>query len=326
MRVDRPRVTGRDARIRPRPGAHGRLGAGRADARADALPDPALADRRRCSKLPKNGSDDAPDRRPGAPTRSSSAKQRVVDTPARDAQFVVTHERDPGPAVDGRARARRAEDGRQRCSPPRSRRAEPHGADRGRHAGAEADDRGRAGDGDHRARLELHDVLRRRPEPASTTSQLVAHLVDDTLIAPGKDVLVQRDDRRAERRQGLPRGAGDHQRRAPERARRRRLPGLDDRVQRRVRGGLPITARTNHALYISHYPQGRDATVNYPDIDLKFVNDTGHWLLLRTFVGSSSLTVNLYGTPQHRRVESETAPLVTTGRRADRDASRTRRS
>ena len=53
--------------------------------------------------------------------------------------------------------------------------------------------------------------------------------------------------------------------------------------------GLPITARTNHALYISHYPLGRDATVNYPDTDLKFVNDTGHWLLLRTFVGSSSL-------------------------------------
>jgi vancomycin resistance protein YoaR len=78
-------------------------------------------------------------------------------------------------------------------------------------------------------------------------------------------------------------------------------------------GGLPITARTNHALYISHYPQGRDATVNYPDLDLKFVNDTGHWLLLRTFVSANSLTVNLYGTPQHRRVVSETAPLVTTG-------------
>jgi vancomycin resistance protein YoaR len=73
--------------------------------------------------------------------------------------------------------------------------------------------------------------------------------------------------------------------------------------------GLPITARTNHALYISHYPLGRDATVNYPDIDLKFVNDTGHWLLLRTFVGSYSLTVTLYGTPQNRRVESVTTPL-----------------
>jgi vancomycin resistance protein YoaR len=73
--------------------------------------------------------------------------------------------------------------------------------------------------------------------------------------------------------------------------------------------GLPITARTNHALYISHYPTGRDATVDYPDIDLKFVNDTDHWILLRTFVGSSSLVVTLYGTPQNRRVETSTAPL-----------------
>jgi vancomycin resistance protein YoaR len=77
--------------------------------------------------------------------------------------------------------------------------------------------------------------------------------------------------------------------------------------------GLPIDARTNHALYISHYPQGRDATVNYPDTDLRFRNDTKKWLLLRTFVGSSSLTVNLYGTPTGRRVESETGPLVVTG-------------
>jgi vancomycin resistance protein YoaR len=77
--------------------------------------------------------------------------------------------------------------------------------------------------------------------------------------------------------------------------------------------GLDITARTNHALYISHYPQGRDATVNYPDVDLKFVNDTKDWLLLRTFVSSYSLTVNLYGTSPHRRVVSETAPLVVDG-------------
>ncbi len=78
-------------------------------------------------------------------------------------------------------------------------------------------------------------------------------------------------------------------------------------------GGLPISARTNHALYIDHYPLGRDATVNYPDLDLRFANDTDHWLLLRTFVGAGSLTVNLYGTPLNRRVESTTEPLVETG-------------
>ena len=78
--------------------------------------------------------------------------------------------------------------------------------------------------------------------------------------------------------------------------------------------GLSIEKRTNHALYISHYPTGRDATVNYPDLDLVFRNDTDKWLLLRTFVGPGSLTVNLYGMPTGRRVETETAPLEVDGR------------
>ena len=78
-------------------------------------------------------------------------------------------------------------------------------------------------------------------------------------------------------------------------------------------GGLPINARANHALYISHYPLGRDATVNFPDLDLRFSNDTNHWMLLRTFVRAGSLTVNLYGKPLNRRVESTTVPLEVTG-------------
>ena len=96
--------------------------------------------------------------------------------------------------------------------------------------------------------------------------------------------------------------------------------------------GLSIDRRTNHALYINHYPLGRDATVNYPDLDLVFTNDTDRWLLLRTFVGAGSLTVNLYGAPQGRRVETETAPLQVDGKvpvEADRRpdaASRARRS
>jgi vancomycin resistance protein YoaR len=140
--------------------------------------------------------------------------------------------------------------------------------------------------------------------------QLVAHLVDGKLIAPGstfsfngatgertaeKGFLVAPVIINGELQTGL--GGGICQ--------------VSTTVfNAAFEAGLPITARTNHALYISHYPLGRDATVNYPDIDLKFVNDTGHWLLLRTFVGSSSLTVTLYGTPQHRRVESIAAPLT----------------
>ena len=78
--------------------------------------------------------------------------------------------------------------------------------------------------------------------------------------------------------------------------------------------GLSIERRTNHALYIDHYPLGRDATVNFPDIDLVFTNDTDKWLLVRTFVNAGSLTVNLYGTPQGRRIETETAPLTVDGK------------
>ena len=39
------------------------------------------------------------------------------------------------------------------------------------------------------------------------------------------------------------------------------------------------------------------------------MNDTGHWLLLRTFVGSVSLASTLYGTPRAppRRVETRAA-------------------
>jgi vancomycin resistance protein YoaR len=143
--------------------------------------------------------------------------------------------------------------------------------------------------------------------------QVVSHLVDNTLIPPGKEFSFNGTTGERNAAKGLLEAPviinGELQ---------NGLGGGTCQVSTTVfnaayEGGLPITARTNHALYISHYPQGRDATVNYPDTDLKFVNDTGHWLLLRTFVSSSSLTVNLYGTPQNRKVVSETAPLVTTG-------------
>jgi vancomycin resistance protein YoaR len=78
--------------------------------------------------------------------------------------------------------------------------------------------------------------------------------------------------------------------------------------------GLPIADRTNHALYIAHYPLGRDATVNYPDIDLRFVNDTGAWLLVRTFVGEGALTVKLLGRSPGRRIETESSPLAPIGK------------
>jgi vancomycin resistance protein YoaR len=143
--------------------------------------------------------------------------------------------------------------------------------------------------------------------------QLVAHLIDGALIAPGTTFSFNGTTGERSAAKGFLE--------APVIVNGEVTTGLGGGVcqvsttvfNAAFEGGLKITERTNHALYISHYPQGRDATVDYPGVDLKFVNDTGHWLLLRTFVGSSSLTVNLYGTPVHRKVESTTAPLVTTG-------------
>ncbi len=141
--------------------------------------------------------------------------------------------------------------------------------------------------------------------------QLVAHLVDNKLIAPGATFSFNGTTGE--------RSAGKGFLEAPVIVNGELQTGLGGGVcqvsttvfNAAYEAGLQITARTNHSLYISHYPLGRDATVNYPDTDLKFLNDTGHWLLLRTFVGPSSLTVALYGTPQHRRIETVGTPLVT---------------
>jgi len=144
--------------------------------------------------------------------------------------------------------------------------------------------------------------------------ELVAHLVDDKLIAPGETFSFNKTtgDRNAAK------GFLE----APVIVNGEVTTGLGGGVcqvsttvfNAAFEAGLQITDRTNHALYISHYPQGRDATVDYPDVDLKFVNDTDHWLLLRTFVNPSSLTVSLYGTPTGRKVVSTTSPLVTRGK------------
>jgi vancomycin resistance protein YoaR len=77
--------------------------------------------------------------------------------------------------------------------------------------------------------------------------------------------------------------------------------------------GLKIAERNPHALYISRYPVGRDATVNYPNLDLKFVNDTKHWILVRGWSTATGITIGLYGAPIGRRVESEAGQLVVRG-------------
>ncbi|AFM43545.1 putative vancomycin resistance protein [Desulfosporosinus acidiphilus SJ4] len=58
---------------------------------------------------------------------------------------------------------------------------------------------------------------------------------------------------------------------------------------------LAVAQRSNHDLAITYAPLGQDATVAYPDLDLKFRNNTGGYLLIRTSSTSNSLTIDLYG-------------------------------
>jgi vancomycin resistance protein YoaR len=70
--------------------------------------------------------------------------------------------------------------------------------------------------------------------------------------------------------------------------------------------GLPITERQAHAYRVSYYEQdagpGLDATVFSPTVDLKFKNDTGHYILIQSMVDPVNLrlTFELYGTKDGR--------------------------
>ena len=72
--------------------------------------------------------------------------------------------------------------------------------------------------------------------------------------------------------------------------------------------GLPILARTNHNLYLSHYPLGRDATVSWGGPDFQFRNDLKHGLLIKTTYTDATLTFTFYGTNEHRRVIASAGP------------------
>ena len=76
--------------------------------------------------------------------------------------------------------------------------------------------------------------------------------------------------------------------------------------------GLRITERHPHSLYISRYQLGRDATVYWPSLDLKFVNDTKSWVLVKGFAESDGISIAIYG-GEKRQVESSATPLVVTG-------------
>jgi vancomycin resistance protein YoaR len=77
-------------------------------------------------------------------------------------------------------------------------------------------------------------------------------------------------------------------------------------------GGFPIVERWAHGYVVSWYGEpGLDATIYTPDVDFRFRNDTGHYLLVKPEVDTQRgvLTISLYGTRVDRQVEME-GPII----------------
>lgn len=60
--------------------------------------------------------------------------------------------------------------------------------------------------------------------------------------------------------------------------------------------GLDIPAYGMHGLYISRYPYGREATLDYASLDLRLRNNTPYGVLVWTSYTDTSITVSLYST------------------------------
>ncbi|NJP07280.1 MAG: hypothetical protein HC837_17505 [Chloroflexaceae bacterium] len=84
-------------------------------------------------------------------------------------------------------------------------------------------------------------------------------------------------------------------------------------------GGLPITERHEHRYRIPWYealgePPGLDAAIYTGWYDIRFVNDTGGWLLVQTWVdlNRQRLYISLFGPPSARNVTMSHEILATT--------------
>ena len=70
--------------------------------------------------------------------------------------------------------------------------------------------------------------------------------------------------------------------------------------------GLEIVTHKPHTIYFDRYPMGREATVNYPSLDLKWRNDSRNGVLVSTSYSSTRITVSLYGNTEGRKVRETT--------------------
>ncbi|MEU3479545.1 VanW family protein [Streptomyces sp. NPDC033754] len=99
---------------------------------------------------------------------------------------------------------------------------------------------------------------------------------------------------------------------------------LDGRYQSAPGGGVSAMATTvfnamffagvkpveygAHSFYIERYPAGREATVAWGSLDLKFRNDSGKPIYIKAGATDSSVTVSFLGTKKYDSVEAVAGP------------------
>ncbi|MFF8971921.1 VanW family protein [Streptomyces sp. NPDC014995] len=99
---------------------------------------------------------------------------------------------------------------------------------------------------------------------------------------------------------------------------------LDDQFTKAPGGGVSAVATTvfnamffagvkpveygAHSFYIERYPEGREATVAWGSLDLRFTNDSGHALAIQAEATDTSVTVTFLGTRKYDEIRSVKGP------------------
>ncbi|CUM43173.1 VanW family protein [Streptomyces gardneri] len=112
---------------------------------------------------------------------------------------------------------------------------------------------------------------------------------------------------------------------------------LDGRYQSAPGGGVSAMATTvfnamffagvkpveygAHSFYIERYPAGREATVAWGSLDLKFRNDSGKPIYIKAGATDSSVTVSFLGTKKYDSVEAVAGPRTNETEPAKREGT-----
>jgi vancomycin resistance protein YoaR len=99
---------------------------------------------------------------------------------------------------------------------------------------------------------------------------------------------------------------------------------LDDKFTKASGGGVSAVATTMynalffagvkpvehgaHSFYIERYPEGREATVAWGSLDLRFTNDSGKAIYIQAESTDTSVTVSFLGTPKYDEIKSVKGP------------------